>query len=65
MVLVDNQLQLSHSEALRLNILFQFMSMNSKCSLPFPIISILSTEQHPVLGPTIKHDLETGYQAQL
>lgn len=65
MVLVDNQLQLSHGEALRFSILFQLICMNNKCSLPFPIISILSTEQHSVLGPTIKHDLETGYQAQL
>lgn len=64
MVLVDNQLQLSH-EALRFSILFQFICMKNKCSFPFPIISILSTKQHSVLGPTIKHDLETGYQAQL
>lgn len=65
MVLVDNQLQLSHGEALRFSIPFLFICMKNQCSLPFPIISILSTEQHSVLGLTIKHDLETGYQAQL
>lgn len=53
---MDNQLLLSHSATLSLYILFQLMNINinSKCSILFPIIPILSTEQHPILAPTVK-----------